>query len=595
LVRGFHCHGTKHKLSSLPLLIVGLTPFLECIRYAMKSISMITKFTKKQYLSIFIASLVAMATWAVIDKNLQKTASRIVITGFFPADTLVTAYSLSPTNEKRLFGDFYITGKPGKNLQYQGTRLGNISVSRIELDFQLKNRDMNQSESQFSLVSLEVRMPYSNNVYFGANRITEFFTSKHVQSKKYADYQFDENGRAKIVSNKPVGLENYFLAIGLAALFFFLTWFVVESSAWSKIPAFSDMYLGRNISSNSEFNTINGVRGLAAILVLFSHTSPGFESLKIGLAILFVISGFLLAKPYVIDSSKIFSLSGIRTYLTKRIKRILPMYYLYIFIIYIMPFEFETGIRHFLFLQAEGHLWPMTQIFAFYMLLPFFLLLTSSAAKLNRFLPLILLITIIYFSVLHVPSLKPFYNGRFTNPFYLYAFIIGLLASYIQYGFLHNSTVLSKMNRIGKEILGALGLLIATLVILWSGPMKPDPVIFAYISQFYIKCILCSLVILIALNASGSLFDKIISNPVFRSVGVVGFSFYILHGLGMQIADNFALQFLGNTDLTGRSWEYTLGAFFVTYLLAVMGYSYVERPFFGYRRKSPDETSGKIT
>jgi peptidoglycan/LPS O-acetylase OafA/YrhL len=555
----------------------------------MQSISMIRDVTKKRYLSILIAALVAISTWAVIDKSLQKTASQVVLTGFFPVDTEVTAYSLSPTNERRFFGHFSITGKPGKNLQYQGTGLANIPVSRVELDFQLRNTNTNHAETQFSLVSVEVRMPYSNDIYIGANRITGFFTSEQSQNEQYADYRFDENGNVKIVSNEPVGLENYSLAIGLAVLFFFITWFVIDSSAWSKIPAFNDMSLGRKISSSSEFNTINGVRGLAAILVLFSHTSPGFESLKIGLAILFVISGFLLAKPYVIDSNKIFSLSGIKNYLTKRVKRILPMYYLYIFVIYILAFEFETGIRHFLFMQAEGHLWPMTQIFAFYMLLPFVLLITCSAAKINRFLPLILLFVIIYYSVLHVPSIKPFYNGRFTNPFFIYAFMIGLFASYIQYGFLHNSETLSKMNRAGKESLGALGLVIATLVILWSGPMKPDPAIFAYISQFYIKCILCSLVILISLNTSGSLFDKIITNPIFRSVGVVGFSFYLLHGLGMELADNFAVQFLGSINLGGRSWDFTLGAFFVTYLLAVIGYSYVERPFFGYRGKSANK------
>lgn len=543
---------------------------------------MISNHPSNRFVALVIAFVVALASWAIVDKSLQKTAARIVLTGYFPADTKVTAYSVDDNNQKRHFGEFRISGDASRKLQYEGTGRANIPVSRIELDFALEANSPSTAQT-FSLVSIEVRMPFAQDIYFSANRIASNFSSQQGTSEVYADYQFNE-GVASLISNQAIGKDNWVLGIAIAALFFMLTWFVVESSAWTQIPAFSDMSLGKRISSRGEFNTINGVRGLAAILVLFSHTSPGFEALKIGLAILFVISGFLLAKPFVIDNSKIFSLSNIKTYLTKRIKRILPMYYLYIFLVYVLAFEFETAIRHFLFLQAEGHLWPMTQIFGFYMLLPLALIVCSSAAKLHRVLPLILLSAAIYYSVTLMVEVRPFYNGKFNHPFYLYAFLIGLLGSYIQYGFLANSTMLRDLPRIAKEVIGGIGLIVATLTIVWSGPIKPDPAITAYLSQFYIKCILCVTIILLALNSSGSVFDRIIANRVFRSVGVIGFSFYLLHGLGMQIADNFALQFLGNEVLGGRSWEFTLGAFVVTYVMAVLAYSYVERPFFGYKQ-----------
>ena len=137
----------------------------------------------------------------------------------------------------------------------------------------------------------------------------------------------------------------------LVPLFFLVLVFCIGNhSNWPAFPAFADMNLGNQISSTAEFNTINGIRGLAALLVLLSHTAPGWLAVQMGLALLFVISGFLLTKPFALDSNRIFSWSRIENYLTKRMRRILPMYFLFVFITYGLTFKLEELFRHLLFI-----------------------------------------------------------------------------------------------------------------------------------------------------------------------------------------------------------------------------------------------------
>jgi len=53
----------------------------------------------------------------------------------------------------------------------------------------------------------------------------------------------------------------------------------------------------------------------------------------------------------------------------------------------------------------------------------------------------------------------------------------------------------------------------------------------------------------------------------------------------MRIASEFARNYLGASgDI--RSFAFAAGAFCVTYIMAIAAYSYVERPFFGYRKQS---------
>ena len=545
-----------------------------------------SKLSLQNLIALASGFIVMFAVAVLISVFMQKTIYRVLLTGHFPANTTVTVSNLDSNGNSAVLGRIDIQGS--NQQQYVGTPILNIPVSRLQLDFS-NSAALNTNSRQFGIDSIQVPKPYSLDYYFSAQRIPTEFESDQLVSPNQNVFEFSADGATPVTlrSKHAFGKTNYLLAIGLPLLFFVGVCLLVRNSAFQQIPAFSDMSLGNRISSAQEFNTINGLRGLAAILVLFGHSAPGFESLQIGLGLLFILSGFLLSKPFVLDSNKIFSWKNLERYVTKRLKRILPMYYLFIFVTYVITFKFDTALRHFLFIQAEGHLWPMTQIFAFYMLLPVVLLISSASYRLHRLLPAVLCTVSIIASILYMRDWMPFYNGEYHHPFYLYAFLMGVLAAFIQYDLIGNYfQKVANWNWITRLVLGLGVLAFTVIIIIWSAPIKPSMVIWQHLSQFWVKAWLVTVIILLALNTPNTIFRTIISNPLFRSVGVIGFSFYILHSLGMQIFAHFQTTYLGDINAGERGWFFTLGAFCITYVMSVITYSYVERPFFGYREKS---------
>ena len=545
------------------------------------------RFASKTVMPLMLAFIAALVCQLLLSNFFQATLDRVVIKGKFSDDIFLTTKTVNRWGASNVSTEKF-EGLNGTKEIRIGSGKHNFSTDQLILEFELIDMPPaadTVKPSYVNIYSLELIYPYAENVIIGQHRLPEFFASEQFMANNPGVLQIDStSGRAVLKSKlklEPPQNHAYLLLSLLIGLAVFL---LVRHTQFRSFPAFHDLSLGRHISSASEFNAINGLRGLAALLVLLSHTAPGFYGMQIGLALLFVLSGFLLSKPFVMDPNKIFSWKNIENYLVKRLRRILPMYYLFIFISYVVTLQLEIALRHFLFIQAAGHLWPMTQIFTFYMLLPIVLLLCSSLHRLNRFLPLLFLLAAIFVYMQFAEGWRPYYNGRFAIQFYFHAFLMGVLASYVHYGFLVNSEWLKLANKRYSFVFGIVTAIILLLTIAWAGPLAPPEVIKAYISDFRVKCALCALIVVLVVNTDKSWFAAIIGNWLFRSVGVVGFSFYLLHGLGMDISTEFQMQILG-TEATARSWWFSLSALIVTYWMALITYSYVERPFFGFRRE----------
>lgn len=254
------------------------------------------------------------------------------------------------------------------------------------------------------------------------------------------------------------------------------------------------------------------------------------------------------------------------------------MYYVFIFITYVLTFEFDTALRNFLFVEASGHLWPMTQIFTFYIFLPLVLMLTAALWRVHRVAPVLVLAILAWSWLTFMSDWRPYYNGRYFKEFYLYAFLMGVAGAYIRFDLLKQVD----LQRSKQVIATALMLLIA-FTILWSAPISPPAWVHPFISEFYGKCLLSLLIIILALLVEDTWVSKLIRNPALRSIGVVGFSFYLLHGLGMELATQLQTNVFGIETPSQRSWSFVGMAFVFTYLMSLLTYSYIERPFFGYK------------
>lgn len=546
--------------------------------------------SKRNIVSAIAAIIIGLFVYSVSLSVLGPTVTRVIIKAEMPIDMEVHIGTVSNKGVHSKVDSILVTGKAGRSAQRISTKLLDLPFGRLTLSFHVNESEhfeptIRNQIKPIIIHNVQIIHTYSDDSFINDRRILDFFDGSSAADNQYSLPIANAGNYYQLISKETIDSPTHVYAVGLAFIFAFGCFFLIRQIQISSIPAFKDMSLGRDISSTHEFGTINGLRGLAALLVLFSHTAPGFEALQVGLAMLFVISGFLLSKPFILTPNKIFNIANIEIYLVKRLKRILPMYYIYIFMVYVVTMNLDIALRHFLFVQAEGHLWPMTQIFAFYLLLPFILLITSLLFEANRVLPIILLSLVAVWWWSNLNDWRPFYNGQGYREFLLHAFLMGVIASYIQYGFIvHNQALLGFIKK-WSWVFAGFGLTITALTIAWSAPVSPPDFIAPYINQFYVKCILCVLILLLALNTVGTWFNALISSWLLRSVGVVGFSFYILHGLGMKLVLSTQTQLFGITDPSQRSWSFMLLAFLVTYIMSLISYSFVERPFFGYRRK----------
>src|SRR5262245_31908890 len=142
---------------------------------------------------------------------------------------------------------------------------------------------------------------------------------------------------------------------------------------------------------------LNALRALGALMVLTTHT--GFNTGQIlvgwtgaviarmdfGVALFFVLSGFLLGRPFLLRGALGQPRSSLRTYFWKRALRILPLYWVVVLATmtlasgndYVMP---TMWLRNFtltqlyhpdLLPQGLTQMWSLATEAAFYVVLPF--------------------------------------------------------------------------------------------------------------------------------------------------------------------------------------------------------------------------------
>ncbi len=163
--------------------------------------------------------------------------------------------------------------------------------------------------------------------------------------------------------------ENYFLSTIMPLIITLLVFIFFSRQSMKTFPAFADIN-SKVSSSGVNIGALDGIRGMAALLVLGQHTGVMKGSGIFGVWLFFCLSGFLLATPFIKQPGRALSSSYMSHYITRRIKRILPMYYTMITVTILFLGQFAVAIRHYLFLEADGHYWTVAQEMFFYLLLP---------------------------------------------------------------------------------------------------------------------------------------------------------------------------------------------------------------------------------
>jgi peptidoglycan/LPS O-acetylase OafA/YrhL len=201
---------------------------------------------------------------------------------------------------------------------------------------------------------------------------------------------------------------------------------------------------------------IDSLRGFAAVYVLLFHSvlipdphipypnfiKPFILNGFVGVTLFFVISAFTLC--YTLDGKQ-YDTSGVKKFFVRRVFRIVPLYYLWLFIVLVMywsAFPKRNLILYGLFGynfvpgEQEGQVWASWTLgveMVFYLIFPFIFRYTKSLKKALLFLCITLAISFLhrYLISLTDPSIKTKYNIYFSIFSQMPVFATGIISYFV--------------------------------------------------------------------------------------------------------------------------------------------------------------------
>lgn len=179
---------------------------------------------------------------------------------------------------------------------------------------------------------------------------------------------------------------------------------------------------------------LDGLRGLSILLVIISHIFFDTELNKqtsiglIGVQIFFVISGFLIT-TLLLKEKSVYQTIHLRFFFIRRALRILPVFLLFLSVVFVLNSIFHLGISRLNFITSilflknlpiqtgiewyTGHLWSLCVEEQFYLIFPFLI----SFLPVNKYRKLLILL-IIAFTILNFLLYKNvgvFYSNRLVH------------------------------------------------------------------------------------------------------------------------------------------------------------------------------------
>ena len=344
--------------------------------------------------------------------------------------------------------------------------------------------------------------------------------------------------------------------------------------------------------------TLDGLRGIAVLLVMWEHIPLGLGGRLEGLArlwvqpgylgvdIFFVLSGFLITRILLVDKDKGVPL---RYFLMRRFLRIFPIYYLTLLVVWIVRGGPEliwcaTYLSNFWFpfhnvVTPLGHTWSLAVEEHYYLLWPLVVYLLTRRRSLA------------FAGLFLIPGAIA--AAFFANSYYAPDHDLGQVAfarEVIQTGTMYRMLSLSLgsvlayvepfLRRSGwRTLLIALVFAAGGYRLAWiSGnrPLLGDPVL-AWLPAFWLvsfaaistACVLTAL----ALDRIGHGAELALTNPVLRFVGRISYGLYLYH-----FPIYFALGVGRWRDGEPPPPLLVLSAVGLTFLVATLSYYALERP-----------------
>jgi peptidoglycan/LPS O-acetylase OafA/YrhL len=316
-----------------------------------------------------------------------------------------------------------------------------------------------------------------------------------------------------------------------------------------------------------QIDALDGVRGLAVLLVFLSHCSNKGVTLlpfadfrgmgKTGVWLFFVLSSFLLTYPFVSKAMASFTAPALANYFWRRVLRVYPLYILYLllalattpFIAQLIPEGTkstsgnEPGIPFLLtpwefleqlvLVKGKGLTWSILVEFKFYFLLPILALMYVWAFQRKLWPSAILTVAGVAAALYVWPESET--NDPRLGP-YLSIFLVGSFLALLHWHWHEHNWLPGRNGKLALEIAGwcsmaVLVALIPSVASLIAGRELPYN---AFHKQFTLFCLLWTIVLLATIHGSGGL-RNLFAWPVLRFFGFISFSFYLLHVIVLNV------------------------------------------------------------
>jgi peptidoglycan/LPS O-acetylase OafA/YrhL len=351
------------------------------------------------------------------------------------------------------------------------------------------------------------------------------------------------------------------------------------------------------INYNQQFGALNGLRGLAALIVVLSHTSNveyfffphlNFSGIgKSGVYLFFILSSFLLTLPLLKLGRSIFSRQQIIYYWSRRFFRVYPLYFLYLLaallsslvINYIVgprnwaiPFQLSIAefFQHIYLQEGKSVTWSIAVEFKYYFILPFVAFILSYILKNNLLKSLILLTGCIIF--LTVIQMQVTFENQATDVLkYIPVFLFGTMLAIIQYHLQIKKIDLSKFSFLLRVLeLLSLIMLIFMIPSVYSQIVKPVDFDYFANSVLTYSCLWSCLIF--SLVNRKSIFSSYLSRKIPCFLGKISFSVYLLHPIFIDLMRHFKF------DTAFNAWIVLFGSIFLSY----WSFKLVEKPGMDY-------------
>jgi len=330
-------------------------------------------------------------------------------------------------------------------------------------------------------------------------------------------------------------------------------------------------------TSHGNLSSLDGLRGMACLMVLFNHYSeiPFFDSIdsgKSGVALFFTLSGFLMAYHYM---PGIPSIRYWGAFFVRRFFRIYPAFFITLLALGLVHgisgfaarmFTWNTVINHWLMLSSINRFWFVREEFSFYLLFPFIavaLLYLPVTSQKKLCVLLALWVAILVYSA----NITAISNNHSTC---LSFFIGGIAAGLFQHLPASRHMLPQRLWNIVATVALCLTVMVAEL---FPPVASPDHILWHHTWFFSPVMALATLSLAYATGITQRLFSCRAS----RFIGHISFSLYLIFGNVF-----YAGKYYLHTDLPSLN-------IFISALIAVMVscglYMAIERPFNRLGRK----------